>query len=386
MLGILTLLTVSAASLAVAQPIRAPYTPGNDAEVLQRVPPASDPAMRRIAALRDARTAAPADPRAADALARAYIDFGRKVGDARYAGYAEAVIAPWLAAPDPPPSLLVTQATILQYRHEFDPARALLARATARDATLAQAWLTLASLDMVQGDYPSAAEACRRAGRHGGSVVGLACDANVAMNTGEAGRALAMLAPVNDPALGAWIEGLRAEASERLGRWQDAEAHWRRALAHAPGDNFLLMGYADFLFDRGRPREVMALLADYRESETAYLRLALAHAAVASPEAPAYRRTMAARFAAEKHRGGEFFGREEARYLLYLERKPDAALTAALQNFELQREPADVRLVLEAARAAGKPAAAAPAIEFVARTRLEDPAIASLVRQLRKGA
>ena len=47
----------------------------------------------------------PKDVRVADRLARTYIDFGRRIGDAHYAGYAEAVIAPWMAQPAPPVAL-----------------------------------------------------------------------------------------------------------------------------------------------------------------------------------------------------------------------------------------------------------------------------------------
>ena len=369
-------------AIAAAGQPAAPYTPAGDATVLQKVPPASDAAMVRIAALRrvwaNSRTAADAD-----ALARAYVDYGRKVGDAHYAGYAEAVIAPWMAKGSPPPALRVTQATILQYRHEFAPARALLDEAVRADPSLAQAWLSLASLDMLEGDYARAAERCARTGRHGGRAVGLACAASVRLYTGDAERGLALLAQVDTPALASWIEGLRAEGCERLGRWQDAEAHYRKALELSPGDNYLLSGYADFLLDRGRAKEVVALLADYTESDTTYLRLALAHAALESPRAPMFRWTMAARFEAYRQRASELFGREEARFLLHLANDAEAALVAAERNFERQREPADVRILLEAALAARKPVAAARAIVFVERVKLEDPVIDALMRELR---
>jgi Tfp pilus assembly protein PilF len=371
------------ATVAAAQPITAPHTPASDATVLQNVPVASEPAMRRIAALRRAVAAKGSTAADADALARAYLEYGRKVGDAHYAGYAEAVIAPWIAKANPPPGLQVTQATILQYRHEFAPARVLLEQAVRADPSLAQAWLSLASLDMLEGEYTRAAERCARAGRHGGRAVGIACAANVRLYTGDAARGLALLGQVEMPALAAWIEGLRAEGCERLGRWPEAEMHYRKALEAAPGDNYLLVGYADFLLDRGRAQEVVALLADYTESDTTYLRLALAHAAQKSPQAPMFRWTMAARFEAYRQRDSELFGREEARFLLYLADDPESALVAAQRNFERQREPADVRILLEAARAARKPAAAAPAMAFVERVKLEDPVIEALMRDLR---
>ena len=129
---------------------------------------------------------------------------------------------------------------------------------------------------------------------------------------------------------------------------------------------------------------MLRLLADYTESDTTYLRLALAHAAIESAQAATFRWTMAARFEAYKLRGSELFGREEARFLLYLADDPDAALVAATRNFERQREPADVRILLEAARAARKPEAAAAAVAFVERVKLSDPVIDALIRGLRR--
>ena len=98
---------LQAAEVAAA-PFKAPYVPSSDAEPLQEVP----------SVIR---------------LADAYVDYSRQVGDAHYAGYAEAVIAPWMSEPRTPAVALVTQATILQYRHQFDDARALLDAALRSD-------------------------------------------------------------------------------------------------------------------------------------------------------------------------------------------------------------------------------------------------------------
>lgn len=369
------------ASHALAQA----YVPDGDARVLQAVPAASDPAVRAMDTLRAAALARPRDPPAALALARAYVDYGRKVGDARYAGYAEAVIAPFLAREPAEAPVLAMQATILQYRHRFGEARALLERALARDPRNVQAWLTLATLDMVRGEHARAADGCAQVAKSGGAALGLACRGNLALYTGHAAQGVAMLASLDTQLPAAyrpWIEGLLAEGCERLGRWQAAEAHHLLALRAAPGDNFLLVAYADFLLDRGRPAEVVTLLEPALDSDTAYLRIALAHAALGSREASRHAWVMAARFAAYEQRGDETFGREQARFALSVRRDPRGALDIARRNFEAQREPWDVRILLEAAVAARDPAAAAQALAFVARSKLEDPAIAALVATL----
>jgi tetratricopeptide (TPR) repeat protein len=370
-------------------PFRAPYLPSNDSEILQAVPSTSEPAVAEMKSLRTQLDGAPHNLPVAIRLADAYVDFGRQVGDAHYAGYAEAVIAPWLSDPHPPASALVTESTLLQYRHQFSESRALLQKTLAIDPRNAQAWLTLATLDMVQGDYRAAGKDCVQVTVSAGLELGLPCSANLRSYTGQARQSLALLQQVEGagdkvPAsYQAWVQGLVAEAAERLGAWPLAESHYLRALKLMPKDNFLLVAYADFLLDRGRAAEVLPLLADHTQSDTAFLRLALAQSALHGPEVQRYTWIMAARFEALTMRGTDFFGREQARFALELQQDPQRALELAQRNWQVQREPWDTRLLLEAALAAKQPRAAAEALQFLARTRLEDPVIESLAREIR---
>ena len=139
------------------------------------------------------------------------------------------------------------------------------------------------------------------------------------------------------PAYSAWIDGLIAEGEERVGDWPAAEAHYRSALEAVPKDTFLPVAYADFLLDRDRPREVLSLLADHIQSDTAFLRLALATIPTGSDQTSRYTWIMAARFEALRLRGSEYFGREESRFALRLQHEPRAALDLALRNWQLQR-------------------------------------------------
>jgi hypothetical protein len=176
---------------------------------------------------------------------------------------------------------------------------------------------------------------------------------------------------------------LMAESAERLGDWREAEAHYLNALKLEPQDNFLLVAYADFLLDRGRTREVPPLLADHAQSDTAFLRLALAQSLLHGDQVQRYTWIMAARFEALRLRGSEYFGREESRFALQLQHDPQAALEMALRNWQVQRAPWDARVVLEAALAANEPEAASPVLVFLQKTQLEDPIIEPLARELR---
>ena len=119
-----------------------------------------------------------------------------------------------------------------------------------------------------------------------------------------------------------------------------------------------------------------------RESDTAFLRLALAQAALRSPDAPRYTWIMAARFAAYTQRGSDYYGREQVRFALYLQHDRQRALALAQRNWEAQRAPWDARVLLEAARAAGQPQAAAPVLAFLQQTKLQDPVIEPIARDL----
>ena len=371
-----------------ATPFAAPYIPLNESDILQDVPSTTDPAVLRMQTRRAAFDAAPRDLHVAEQLADAYIDYSRQVGDAHYAGYAEAVIAPWVEAAAPPAAALITQATILQYRHQFSDARRVLNKAFALEPRNAQAWLILATLDMVQGDYPATDRDCAQVANNAGIETGLACFGSLRSYTGKAHQGLALLAQADtavkrgSAGYRAWIEGLIAESAERLGDWPTAESHYLNALKLQPQDNFLLVAYADFLLDRARPREVLPLLANHTQSDTAFLRLALAQSLLHGDQVQRYVWIMAARFEALRLRGSEYFGREESRFALQLQHDPQGALDAALRNWQVQRAPWDARVVLEAALAAKEPQAAAPVLEFLQRTQLEDPIIDPLAREL----
>ena len=92
---------------------------------------------------------------------------------------------------------------------------------------------------------------------------------------------------------------------------------------------------------------------------------------------------LAARYGASRLRGDTVHRREESRFVLGVKHDAPAALDLARANWDVQREPWDLRVFLEAALAAKKPATAAPALAFLDENHLEDPAIRALAQRLR---
>ncbi len=365
----------------------APRIPVDGGEVLERLPVTmGDRRLRELAPLRAALARDPNDLRAAVTLARTYIDTGRTTGDPRYAGYAEAVLSPWWAMPAPPAEVAILRAVLLQRVHHFDASLADLDRLLAENPRNGQAQLTRATILQVQGRFDEARQACSALRGLVPAMYVLVCEAGVDGATGRLQPAFDALTtafsrvPDADAGTRAWVLGTLAELAERAGRFTVAETHYRNALAADPDDQYLLAAYADFLLDRGRPREVMSLLADRGRADGLLLRLALASDSMKRADAAALAGQLRARFDAAALRGDRVHLREEARYTLHLGRDPRAALALALDNWKVQKEPADLLILAEAAAATRDASVRAVVDAWIARTRLEDIRIAAALR------
>jgi Tfp pilus assembly protein PilF len=369
--------------------LAAPFVPSDDRQVLERLPSgAAAPRMREMAALRQRLNADPRNADLAVQLARRYYEETAAEGDPRYIGYAQAALAPWWSLADPPPAVRVMRAVLLQFNHHFDAAMADLAAAVQAQPDNGEAWAWQASIAMVQAQYPQARTACERLAPMASPLIGVACLAAVDAVTGRAAPAAAALrkalqqADVSASEM-LWALTRLAEIEERRGDFAAAEAAFKQALALGITDGYLLAAYADFLLDRGRPAEVLALLQGRERSDLMLLRLALAAKATGSPALAGWSATLEARFDAARRRGDSVHEKEEARYALGILAQPARALPLAVSNFSVQREPADARVLLEATLAAGQPAAAEPALKWMADSGIESVALQALAAQLK---
>mgnify|MGYP000868863578 CR=1 FL=1 len=365
--------------------------PAHTEEVLERLPVgARSNEARELARLRSAQRRTPADLRAATALARRNIGEARTRSDPRYLGYAQAALAPWWTAAEPPPEVLVLRATISQSLHDFDRALVDLDHAIATNPGDPQAWVTRATILTVRGDYARAQESCTKVVELASVLAGTVCRTTIASLTGHARDAHAALSDavtqssqLSPDEIG-WAVSSLGEFAVRFGDALRAEAHFKRALTIDPNDGYVLGAYTDLLLDQGRSDVVVRLLGSRTENEGLLLRLAIAEARIA-PEAQITKEhvlSLVARFDASRARGDTVHRREESRFVLALRGDPGRALELARANWEVQREPWDVRVLVEAARAANDPGAAKSALDFVRAHGLEDPMVRGVAREL----
>lgn len=394
----LILVWASLLLLALGQGLEAaPYRPADDGEILEELP-AGARDDKTTAPLRQALASNPNDLGLALRLARAEYRRGRDESDPRYLGYAEAALAPWWDLPAPPTEVLVLRALLRQRRHDFPGALDDLERALAAAPNHAQAWLTRASILRVLGRHDEAAASCRRLPRQVPLLIAASCQSAVRSLTGDAAASARRLrsaldrvadsqAAVTGAAGRVWALTLLGEIALQQGAPRRAETHFRAGLALAPRDGYLLAALADLLLAQGRAEAVLVLLdgqtGNAPRNDALLLRLALAEAALGGDREAAFRRDLAARFAASARRGDSGHGREQARFTLDLLARPDAALTLALENWQQQKEPADARLVLRAALAAKRPAAAGPVLAWIDATGLRDAQSDALANDLK---
>lgn len=376
-----------ALSVVMGDCAAAPFVPADPKEVLERLPEAAaDPTTRE---LRQMRRELSRDPRNLDLairVARRYIEKARAEADPRYLGYAQAALGPWWDAPSHA-IVLVLRATIRQSLHDFENALTDLSAALKIEPHNAQAWLTRATIEQVRGEFAEALRSCQPLARLAGELVATACWAGAASLNGQAESSYERLRevlaehPQAAAGLRLWVLTGLAEMAQRQGKSRDAEDYFRQALALGAADAYLKAAYADFLLDQGRPAEVVALLRKEIRADGLLLRLALAEQALQSPGAIEHTEALEARFSASRIRGDSLHRREEARFALHVLKRPQEALALARENWDVHREPWDARIFLEAALAAGNPAAARPVLAWLREKRLQDVTLARLAEQ-----
>ena len=344
--------------------------------VVARVQTAGQAYSEALRGLLKATRANPADAEAAKKAARATINEGRDAGDSRMVGAALGILRPFLANPDT--ETLYLAATARQYQHDFHGALKLLDKALLLDPGDVNARLSRATIQTVLGNYDQAQADCRELDGAGG--VALLCQATALLLTDKAALIVKRLTlmvdhpELMDPALKPWALGLLGEIAETSGDSASARDYFAQVLAIDPKAIRQRLILADLMLQDGMADQVAGLLAKAPATDGVLIRRVLAAVALGGTDEPA-RAELAKRVQLNLDLGLTAHAREEARYFLEIAHDPALALSRAQVNWNLQHEYEDAKLLIDAAVAAGQPAAAKPVLDWMQAQKVSAAAL-----------
>jgi hypothetical protein len=277
---------------------------------------------------------------------------------------------------------------VLQAFHDFKAAAADLDAVLAKSPANAQARLSRAFVRMVTGDTDGAKQDCFSLPSRAGLMAAQICRARIEALTGAEEQAFMRLQRLlnadtsSSEPMHRFALAVMADVALALGRTGEAERYFVEASSAGTREAALLAAHADLLLDADRPAEVLNLLDGKGEADIIMLRQAIAARRLNDPRLAALEAVLDERFAASKASGVRVHLREEARYRLEVKGDDRLALQLARDNWSVQKEPADARLLLECALAVGDKTAAADVTGFVRRTGLNDKRLAPLIARL----
>lgn len=375
-------LAALAVTLGLAPTEAAPWKPERDEVVLERLPAGWRTAERTPAEELRRQLRGEGAPRAGSLeQAREFIRTAQRTSDARYLGYAEGLIA---KTPEETEALML-RAYIAQHRHRFAEALAMIERVLEREPKHTQALLTQVSILQVQGRYAEAKGVFRSHPQLTGSLLGVSALASVSSLSGQLEQGTALLerflqqrgaASANELA---WAWTTLAEMYGRGGRNDDAERAFRAAWEADRSDIYLMTAYADFLEARQRGSEVLTMIPTDAENDGLVLRRIIALRQVGEASAVLTEQRLRAKFSTFDP--GDHL-RERALFELAVEQNPAAALALALENWKTQREPIDMRLALQAALGARRPAEVAGILAWMRESQIKDRTLEPMIAQL----
>lgn len=371
--SIATLITVLTMETALAAPAAIETEFADNAVLITLPATAASPADRP-----DARGPA-RDAEAAANQLQTYLTLSRTAGDPRYLGYAQALVDQWPKA-QMTDRLLILHATLNQSLHRFEAARLQLRQVISRSAdpaSIIQARVTLANLELVQGHYAAAGDQCDQLAQAFPGLIADSCQALVQARTGHPRAAYDDLltrtqrSPASSTSSLAWAEGTLADLAAQLGKPAAGE-HWRRTLVLSPDDLYTRIQLADWLLAQGDNEAVMEVTEGFAQTDALMILRAIAMKQLGHPGTDQLTEHLKERFREAQWRGNLLHQRDFARFALDVEGDAETALTHAQSNWQQQREPLDTRLLLRAARAANATSIADDVKAWLARHNQTD--------------
>jgi tetratricopeptide (TPR) repeat protein len=342
------------------------------------------------------------------------IALSRSTGDPRYLGRAQATLGKLWDSPNAPMQAMIFQATIEQSRHDFEAARRTLQRALKNanaqkirpfgehveslQLQIAQAWLTLAAIERVTGNYPEALTACQQVAAFETGIYGKACLLETQSALGgktlvisgfraiirdfeKQGNASSQVIAAATKYLAtdrAWLYSLLAEAHERTGDDLQAAKAYATSLQIQP-DLYTAIAAADLALRQptqlaANASRALQVIDKVPETDAVLIRKALALKRLNNPLWRHITADLKERMTHMSNRGDDAnaHAREQALVALWLTEEYLASLKLSIINLERQRETIDWMIAITAASKQADPSTIEVIRERLQRSKLID--------------
>lgn len=374
------------------------FKPAASAVVLSASVHAAKGRPDSLRALDQAWRAQPQNLPTALAYARAVFTLGLTEGDLRWYGSAKAALKPWWTVADLPAEAYFLRGLVKQGFHDFQDGLQDINRAIALEPARAEFWSWRFALHLLLADMSAAQKDIEEMGRLLGAEEADVYRAVLLYRTGQPLPAVDMLsralrsASYQDAASQDWLGFHLGEANRVAGQPARALDVWSQRLKASPQSHLIRLSLADLLNQQGQYREAktiaMAATSSNAPNSPATLTDALLMQAVLAsrglkdPDEGRLASQLEARLQSQALRQEALIERPKLIYQIAYGRDLKAGLALSIDNWQLQKEPPDALLFVQAALALGQARAAEPVVKWAEKTGYTDPQLTPMLAQL----
>jgi tetratricopeptide (TPR) repeat protein len=352
-----------------------------------------------LRALEQAWRAQTQDLPAALAYARAVFTLGFNEGDLRWFGSAKAAMMPWWQTSEMIADGFFMRGLVKQGFHDFDGGLQDIQKAIALNPQRAEFWSWRFALHLLLADMRAAEQVVNEMARLFGPQEAQIYRAVWLYRTGQATDAVRLLRESirsvdhQDASSQVWIGFHLGEAHRVAGQPDQAIKVWQQILQAQPRSHLLRLSLAELLNQQGRFAEAKAVATHKKTSSSAsqssssltdalLVQALLASRGLGSSDEAALAGQMQARLQAQALRQESLIERPKLIYQITYGQDLAAGLALSIENWQLQKEPPDALLFVQAALAMNQARAAEPVVNWAQTTSYTEPLLRQGIAQL----
>lgn len=376
------------------------FRPSETAVVLSASVHAASGRQNALRALDKAWRAQPQNLPSALAYARAVFTLGLTEGDLRWYGSAKAALTPWWTAAELPAEAYFLRGLVKQGFHDFQDGLKDINRAIALEPARAEFWSWRFALHLLLADMAAAQKDIEEIGRLFGEEESKVYRAVLHYRTGQPLPAVALLSQAirsvnfQDASSQDWLGFHLGEAHRVAGQPEKALDVWGQRLKASPQSHLIRLSLADLLNQQGQYRQAQTIAMAATSNGNApnstasmtdalLMQAVLASRGLKDPNESRLANQLEARLKSQALRQEALIERPKLIYQIAYGRDLKAGLALSIDNWQLQKEPPDAVLFVQAALELGQARAAEPVVSWAEKTGYADPQLTPLLAQLK---